>query len=161
MTLRWFRRAAAQASKNPRSTRDLSPEGLGEAAKRRDLFELLELFLVRRVESELQLEEKRAEVRLKSAEADAQTKLKLEEIRAQRRQLRATQAAERNRTHPRDAQGRIMPNPRAIGGCPVCVDPGSPYLTVDQIRVHHALGHANGSISAGANPAVSNKPTTS
>ena len=105
----WPFKSYKKASPNPRATRDLSPEGLADSAKRKDLFELFELFLVKRVEAELALEDKKADLRLKTAEADAQTKLKLEEIRQQRRQLKATQAAERNRTHPRDARGHILP----------------------------------------------------
>lgn len=143
---RWLARKTPH--NDPRRTRDLSPGALADSAKHRDLFELLELFLVRRVESELALEEKKAEVRLKSAEADAQTKLKLEEIRQQRRQLRASQAAERNRTYPRDERGRIRA-PNTNYGCPVCNNPGDPHLTVEQITRHHAVGHSNGSITAG------------
>lgn len=143
-----FKRAK-QTSADPRRTRDLSPGALAESAKHRDLFDLLELFLVRRVESELALEERKAEVRLKVAEADAQTRLKLDEIRQQRRQLRASQAAQRNRTFPRDAQGRITaPNGRY--GCPVCANPGDPHLTVESIRLHHAAGHGNGGATAGS-----------
>jgi hypothetical protein len=130
-----------------RATQDLSPDALRESAKRQDLFALLELFLVRRVQTELELEEKRAEVSLKTAEAKANTQIKLDEIREQRRQLRASQAAMRNRTHPRGPDGRILPNPRAPqGDCAVCADPGSPHLTVDQIRMHHAAGHGNGGV---------------
>lgn len=139
----WPFRKANRAPNNPRATRDLSPQALAESAKHRDLFELLELFLVRRVQTELELEEKRAEVALKSAEADAQTKLKLEEIKQQRRQLRASQAAERNRTYPRNVRGFIQ-SPNARNGCPVCAQPGDPHLTVEQIRLHHAAGHGNG-----------------
>jgi hypothetical protein len=143
----WPFRKPKPASTNPRSTRDLAPEALRESAKHQDLFELLELFLVRRVQTELELEEKRVEVKLKSAEADAQTKLKLDEIRAQRKQLRASQVAERNRTYPRNAQGRLISPGRALTtGCPVCADPGSPSLTVEQIRRHNAEGHGDGRI---------------
>lgn len=151
----WPWRKLNRSSANPRATRDLSPDVLRDSAKHRDLFELLELFLVRRVESELALEERRAEVKLKTAEADAQTKLKLEEIRAQRKQLRASQMAERNRVAPRDERGRIK---SVHGGpasdCAVCADAGSPFLTVDQIRNHHALGHAIGSIPNNGQPAT-------
>lgn len=162
MIFSWFRRKGrapqADPKRDPKATRDLSPDGLAEAAKRRDVFELVELLLVRKVETELRLAEKQAEVTLRTAEAEATTKLKVAELREQARQLRASRAAERNRTHPRDAQGRILPNPRAVAGsCPVCSDPGSPYLTVEQIRAHHAGGHPNGGI-----PAVSNsKPSAS
>ena len=131
-------------SKGARATRDLSPEGLAEGARRKDLFELFELFLVRRVEAEVALEDKKAEVRLKVAEADAQTKLKLEELRQQRKQLRASQAAERNRTYARDERGRLLPRQQQ-SGCPVCANPSDAGLTVEMIRAHHAAGHGNGS----------------
>ena len=148
----WFwpfkRRPTADSSS--RKTQDLSPDALKKSADRQDLFALVELFLVRRIQTELELEEKRAEVKLKSAEAEATTRLKLEEIRQQRRQLRASQAAERNRTYPRDSRGRVM-SPRdvrpGLGACAVCDNPGSPQLTVEQIRFHHEQGHGNGSIS--------------
>jgi hypothetical protein len=132
-----------QTSTNPRATRDLSPDVLQESAKRHDLFEMFELFLIRRVEAELSLEDKRAEIRLRTAEADAQTKLKLEELRQQRKQLRASQASERNRTYARDQNGRLLPRSQIqqTNGCAVCQDPGSAHLTVDQIRMHHAAGH--------------------
>jgi hypothetical protein len=135
----WKRRASAPS--NPRATRELDSKELSESVKHRDLFELLELFLVRRVQTELELEEKRAEVKLKTAEADAQSKLKLEEIRVQRKQLRASQMAERNRTAPRDAKGRITRDIRAGGACPVCTDPGNAFLTVEMIRHHKQEGH--------------------
>jgi hypothetical protein len=150
----WPFKPKERPAKSPRATQELRPETLADAARHQDLFNLLELFLVRRVQSELDLEEKRAEVRLKTAEADAQTKLKLEEIRAQRRQLRATQAAERNRTMPRDTRGRLTSwrnvQPGAPGGCPVCADPSDPHLSVEMIRMHHAAGH-NGSVPANHN----------
>lgn len=136
-------------SPSPRATRDLSPEGLAESAKRKDLFELFELFLIRRVEADIALEDKKAEVRLKVAEADAQTKLKLEELRQQRKQLRASQVAERNRTYPRDANGRLLPRSGIRPGqtaCPVCANPSDAGLTVEMIRAHHAAGHSNGGI---------------
>lgn len=139
---------------NPRRTRDLSPEALSESAKRQDLFALFELFLIRRVEADLALEEKKAEIRMKTAEADAQTKLKLEEIRQQRKQLKATQAAERNRTYPRDRNGRLLPRQGLLPGqtgCPVCLNPSDAGLTVEMIRAHHAAGHGNGSISSNGN----------
>jgi hypothetical protein len=155
----WPFRKNPTFKKSPRATQDLSPQALAETAKHRDLYELLELFLVRRVETELSLEEKRAEVRLKTAEADAQTKLKLEEIKAQRRQLRATQMAERNRTAPRDTRGRVTSwrNVRGVDpSCAVCANPSSPHLTVEQIRLHHAQGHTDGSVPPnGSGPAGS------
>ena len=43
-----------------RKTQDLSPDALAKSAERQDLFALVELFLVRRIETELALEEKRA-----------------------------------------------------------------------------------------------------
>lgn len=143
----WPFKPRKSPDKSPRATRDLSPQALAESAKHRDLFDLLELFLVKRIETELSLEEKRAEVKLKSAEAEAQTKLKLEEIKAQRRQLRATQMAERNRTAPRDNRGRVTSWRNIQGGnspCLACTDPGNPNLTVDMIRRHHAEGHGGG-----------------
>lgn len=127
-----------------RKTQDLSPGALGEATRRQDLFALLELFLVTRVQNELALEEKRAEVTLKQAEAKAQTELQIAEIREKRRQLRAQQATLRNKTHPRDIKGHLLP--LNAQGCAVCADPGSPNLTVEQIRMHHAAGHGNGSL---------------
>lgn len=146
----WPWKRLKKSPDNPRATRDLSPEALSESAKRKDLFELFELFLVRRVEAELSLEDKRAEVRLRVAEADAQTKLKVEELRQQKKQLRASQAAERNRTYARDANGRLLPRARVTAGqtgCPVCANPSAPELSVEQIRWHHANGHVtNGSV---------------
>lgn len=137
-----------RSKESSRKTQDLSPHALAESAKHRDLYELLELFLVKRVETELTLEEKRAEVKLKSAEAEAQTKLKLAEIREQQRQLRASKQAERNRTMPRDSRGRVTSwrNVQAgnSSGCLACQDPGNPNLTVDIIRRHHAEGHDGG-----------------
>ena len=150
----WPFKRAKQLSANPRATRDLSPEGLAESAKRKDLFELFELFLIKRVEADLALEEKKAEIRMKTAEADAQTKLKLEEIRQQRKQLKATQAAERNRTYPRDRNGRLLPRQSLLpgqSGCSVCSNPSDPGLTVEMIRAHHAAGHGNGSVSTNGN----------
>lgn len=132
------------ASKAARKTQDLSPPVLEEATRRQDLFALLELFLVTRVQNELALEEKRAEVTLKTAEAKAQTQLKLDEIRESRRQLRAQQQAFRNKTLPRDEKGRVLPA-KHFGGCPVCDNPSSPHLTVEMIRAHHQAGHGNGS----------------
>lgn len=129
---------------DPKKTSELSPTILQESARRQDLFALLELFLVTRVQNELGLEEKRAEVSLKMAEAEAQTKLRLAELREQRRQLRASRAADRNRSNPRDPFGRIM---SAKNGCEVCINPANPRLTVEQIRAHHAAGHSNGGIS--------------
>ena len=123
---------------DPKKTSELSPAVLQDSARRQDLFALLELFLVTRVQNELGLEEKRAEVQMKMAEAEAQTKLRLAELREQRRQLRASRAADRNRSNPRDASGRIM---SAKNGCAVCAAPDSPHLTVEQIRAHHAAGH--------------------
>jgi hypothetical protein len=153
MFLGWLRRKdrASQTppQRSPRGTTELRQDVLAESARRQDLFALLELFLVTRVQNELTLEEKRAEVTLKQAEAKAQTELKLTEIREQRRQLRASQATLRNRTHPRDALGRILPNPRLPdGGCAVCTNPADPHLTVEMIRAHHAGGHGNGGIPA-------------
>ena len=133
--------------KASRKTQDLSPDALAKSAERQDLFALVELFLVRRIQTELELEEKRAEVKLKTAEAEAQTKLKLAELQEQRRQLRAAKMAERNRTAPRDAKGRVMAGRPINYGCAVCQDPSSPHLTVDQIRQHHEAGHSNGGIS--------------
>lgn len=132
------------ASRPSRKTQDLSPPDLEQATRRQDLFALLELFLVTRVQNELALEEKRAEVTLKQAEAKAQTELKVAEIREQRRQLRAQQQSFRNKTLPRDERGHILPA-KHFGGCPVCDNPSSPHLTVEMIRAHHAAGHGNGS----------------
>jgi len=132
-------------NKSSRGTQPLDSGALENSARRQDLFALLELFLVTRVQNELALEEKRAEVTLKVAEASAQTKLKVAELSEQRRQLRASQAILRNKTHPRDEKGRILPMRQT--GCPVCADPASPHLTVDQIRTHHEAGHGNGSLS--------------
>ena len=133
-------------SQASRKTRDLSPGALEKSADRQDLFALVELFLVRRIQTELELEEKRAEVKLKTAEAEAQTKLKLAELHEQRRALRAAKQAERNRTLPRDAKGRVAPARYGQLGCAVCADPGSPNLTVEQIRLHHEQGHSNGGL---------------
>ena len=132
------------ASKAARKTQDLSPPDLEQSQRRQDLFALLELFLVTRVQNELALEEKRAEVTLKQAEAKAQTQLKLDELKEQRRLLRASQATLRNKTHPRDEKGRILP--MRYTGCPVCENPSSPHLTVEMIRAHHQAGHGNGSV---------------
>lgn len=131
------------ASKAARKTQDLSPPDLEQSTRRQDLFALLELFLVTRVQNELALEEKRAEVTLKQAEAKAQTAVKVAELNEQRRQLRASQAILRNKTHPRDEKGRILPM-KHFGGCPVCDNPSSPHLTVEMIRAHHQAGHGNG-----------------
>lgn len=131
------------ASKPSRKTQDLHPVALEEATRRQDLFALLELFLVTRVQNELALEEKRAEVTLKQAEAKAQTELKVAEIREQRRQLRAQQATLRNKTMQRDSRGHLLPA-KHFGGCQVCDNPSSPHLTVEMIRAHHAAGHGNG-----------------
>lgn len=125
-----------------RKTQDLSPPDLAESTRRQDLFALLELFLVTRVQNELALEEKRAEVTLKQAEAKAQTDLKVAEIKEQRRQLRAQQATLRNKTMKRDEKGHLLP--LRYQGCPVCEAPSSPHLTVEMIRNHHAAGHGNG-----------------
>jgi hypothetical protein len=132
------------ANKSSRKTQDLSPKTLEDSARRQDLFALLELFLVTRVQNELSLEEKRAEVTLKKAEAEAQTALKVAELREQRRQLRASQASFRNRTHPRDAKGQLLPMRYQQSGCRVCENPSSADLTVDEIRGHHAAGHTDG-----------------
>jgi len=131
--------------KPSRKTQDLSPDALAKSAERQDLFALVELFLVRRIETELALEEKRAEVKLKSAEAEAQTKLKLAELAEQRPQLHAAKMPERNRVAPRDAKGRRSAKNSAKGRA-VCADPASPHLTVDEIRLHHAAGQSNGSV---------------
>lgn len=138
----WLFKRNPTANKPSRKTQDLHPVALEEATRRQDLFALLELFLVTRVQNELALEEKRAEVTLKQAEAKAQTELKVAEIREQRRQLRAQQATLRNKTHPRNAQGHLLP--MNSQGCAVCSDPSSPHLTVEMIRAHHAAGHGNG-----------------
>lgn len=126
-----------------RKTQDLHPEDLQQATRRQDLFALLELFLVTRVQNELALEEKRADVTLKQAEAKAQTELKLAEIREKRRELRAQQQSFRNKTLPRDSRGHILPA-KHWNGCPVCDNPSSPHLTVEMIRAHHQAGHGNG-----------------
>lgn len=129
---------------DPRKTAELRQGELEQSSRRQDLFQLLELFLVTRVQNELALEEKKAEVTLRQAEAKAQTELQLTKIREERRQLRASQAAQRNRSNPRDPFGRIM---SARNGCEVCLNPANPRLTVEQIRAHHAAGHSNGGIS--------------
>jgi hypothetical protein len=130
--------------KGSRGTQPLSGADLEVSARRQDLFALLELFLVTRVQNELALEEKRAEVTLKQAEARAQTDLKVAEIREQRRQLRAQQATLRNKTHPRDAKGQLLPMRYQQNACRVCANPSDPHLTVDEIRGHHAAGHGDG-----------------
>lgn len=138
----WPFKQKPTASRPSRKTQDLSPPDLEQSQRRQDLFALLELFLVTRVQNELALEEKRAEVTLKQAEAKAQTELKVAEIREQRRQLRAQQATLRNKTMRRDEKGHLLP--MRYTGCPVCESPGSPHLTVEMIRAHHAAGHGNG-----------------
>jgi hypothetical protein len=140
----WFKRwlRPKDAPRASRATQPLDPSTVPSAPTVRDLTQLLELFLIRRVEAELKLEEKRAEVALKNVERDAELKAKELEYRQKRRELRATQAAIRNRTYPRDAKGRLA-SPSARADCPVCRDPASPTLTVEAIERHHNEGHGH------------------
>src|SRR5579885_198946 len=95
----WFKRwlRPKDAPRASRATPPLYPSTVPSAPTVRDLTQLLELFLIRRVEAELKLEEKRAEVALKSVERDAELKAKEIEYRQKRRELRAKQNANSTR----------------------------------------------------------------
>lgn len=125
--------------------------------RRKDIFEMAELLLVKRLESEAQVESARADSQVKLLERDlkiANQRMehadKLSEERRERARLQR-----QNRAVNGDGKRWFGNMPRQgqqqIEECPVCRDPSSIHLTADQIIWHRAQRHPDRIIVPGHN----------
>lgn len=114
---RWLRRSSA-----------LPQPSAAESVPTGDLAALLRVFLVDKVQAEIERDRAQTEVTLRLAQEK-------EKLRA----ARAEAARVRNRTLKRDAKGRLV---KAQPACPLCRDPYYYPFTFEELKLHQS--HSNG-----------------
>lgn len=117
--------------------------------RRKDVYQLTELLLVKRVQAEADLADKKAEAELKTLSRQMEIQAKqLEYHDKKREESRERARAQRLKRSLEGGDPRRFGSnaPRHTGDCSVCRNPSDPHLTANEI-IWHKANHADRSES--------------